>query len=114
MNEKVVWNFFVKKNHYYFFTLAAKFDPPGFYPLTAGGELGGIDGDKVDMSGALRISKIISRNLEKRYRIVWTTGVKMMFPLAAHLDGISQPSLIGARFGDSVGGKSQKPVNSLV
>ena len=66
------------------------------------------------MSVALRISKINSRNLGKRYRIVWTTGVKMMFPLAAHLDGISQPSLIGARFGDSVGGKSQKPVISLV
>ena len=70
-------------------------EPPIFVGLGGAREKYGRWGQKAVV---LSISKIIWWNLGWRYKIVWTTSVKMIFPLATHTGGISQLWMILANF----------------
>ena len=63
------------------------------------GELGENMGGEDQMTVVWSISKIISWNLGWRYIIVCNTSVKMIFPPAAHIGGITQHWLVLANFG---------------
>ena len=90
--QKIIW-WCTHEAHMKLIWHVAYWDPPTFR-----GKLGGNVGDKAQMTAVLSIWKIIWWNLGLRYTNVPAAKVKTIFPLAAHMEGISRHLLVLANF----------------